>query len=200
MVYSKLPPQPPPYSQQDARQPGPPSAPPAAMASAPTNEMPLNSIGPPAPYSNPTTVVQNNIVVTGGQGMICPKCNANIRLRVEHHATCSTYCMAAILCLFLLVFTQIDALVIFLYIITYISHSIQMLAMRLPALLLQLLLQNQSVLPQLQCLPGKLLNASAEQIATIPNIKGHSEISTEYVYRHQHTHKPMEKLRIGFLE
>lgn len=161
MEYSKLSPQPPPYSQQNAWQPGPPSAPPAAMASAPPNEMPLSPVGPPAPYSNPTTVVHNNIVVAGGQGMICPKCNANIRLRVEHHATGSTYCLAAILCLFLLVFTQIDPLVIFLYIITYtISHSIQLLAMRLPALLLQLLLQNQSVLPQLQCLPGKLLNAS----------------------------------------
>lgn len=98
MEYKKVPPQPPPYSQQDAWQPGPPSAPPAAMASAPPNEMPIHSVGPPAP-----TIVHNNIVVSGmaGQGMICPKCNANIRLRVEHHATGSTYCLAAILCLFL---------------------------------------------------------------------------------------------------
>ncbi|XP_017024505.1 lipopolysaccharide-induced tumor necrosis factor-alpha factor homolog [Drosophila kikkawai] len=51
----------------------------------------------------PVTVVhQTSVVVdTPGGGMICPYCNARIRVRVERHATGKTYCLALMLCLFL---------------------------------------------------------------------------------------------------
>ncbi|KAH8411073.1 hypothetical protein KR222_011750 [Zaprionus bogoriensis] len=92
MNYNKLPPQPPAYTDQ----PGwsvPPSAPPSAM--------PLYPQAPAAPAVENVTVVRNTVVVDNGQGMICPHCQARIRMRVEHHATCSTYLLAGLLCLFL---------------------------------------------------------------------------------------------------
>ncbi|XP_016953323.1 lipopolysaccharide-induced tumor necrosis factor-alpha factor homolog [Drosophila biarmipes] len=97
---------PPPYSDDFA------SAPPAEMdmhqsparqlyppVPQPSQMTPM-SPPPPAPVSmihHQTTVLVDN----PGQGMICPHCQARIRVRVEHHPTGKTYCLAAFLCLFL---------------------------------------------------------------------------------------------------
>ncbi|XP_016969298.1 lipopolysaccharide-induced tumor necrosis factor-alpha factor homolog [Drosophila rhopaloa] len=90
------------------------------LATAPPAEMDLNQyqasphqlypqvpqIAQTTPMSQPplpvNVVHQTTVLVdTPGHGMICPHCNARIRVRVEHHRTGKTYCMAAILCLFL---------------------------------------------------------------------------------------------------
>lgn len=161
MEYSKLPAQPPAYTAQ----PAPPNGGPAAFASAPPSEAPHYPMVPPAPQPQmtPNVTVVNTTIVDNGQGMICPKCNARIRMRVEHHATGSTYCLAAILCLFLWVYVCSKCWVrwnLTLFICIFPRLHTQMLAMRLCALLLQLLLQDQPVLPQLQRLPGQLLRAT----------------------------------------
>ncbi|EDW91824.1 lipopolysaccharide-induced tumor necrosis factor-alpha factor homolog [Drosophila yakuba] len=64
---------------------------------------------PPMPQTTamsqpPVSVIHHQTTVlvdNPGQGMICPHCNARIRVRVEHHPTGKTYCLAAFLCLFL---------------------------------------------------------------------------------------------------
>ncbi|KAH8309105.1 hypothetical protein KR059_005888, partial [Drosophila kikkawai] len=57
-----------------------------------------------APAPPPVSVVHHQTTVlvdSPGHGMICPHCHARIRVRAEHHPTGKTYCLAAILCLFL---------------------------------------------------------------------------------------------------
>ncbi|KAH8285283.1 hypothetical protein KR054_007311 [Drosophila jambulina] len=73
----------------------------------PMPQMPMPQMMPmvpaPAPAPPPVSVVhhQTTVLVDSGQGMICPHCSARIRVRAEHHPTGKTYCLAAILCLFL---------------------------------------------------------------------------------------------------
>ncbi|KAH8253040.1 hypothetical protein KR032_003253, partial [Drosophila birchii] len=66
-------------------------------------QMPMPQMMVPAPAPAPVSVVhhQTTVLVDSGQGMICPHCNARIRVRAEYHPTGKTYCLAAILCLFL---------------------------------------------------------------------------------------------------
>ncbi|KAI8037551.1 lipopolysaccharide-induced tumor necrosis factor-alpha factor homolog [Drosophila gunungcola] len=87
------------------------TAPPAEMAlnqyqASPNQIYPqVQQLPQTTPMSPPPVNVvhhQTTVVVdTPGQGMICPHCNARIRVRVDHHPTGKTYCLAAILCLFL---------------------------------------------------------------------------------------------------
>ncbi|KAH8319628.1 hypothetical protein KR074_002491, partial [Drosophila pseudoananassae] len=74
----------PPYQQVTPYQPVPQMAPPQAPVPVPVNVV-----------HHTTTVLVDN----PGQGMICPKCSARIRVRTEHHATGKTYLLAALLCL-----------------------------------------------------------------------------------------------------
>ncbi|XP_064542856.1 lipopolysaccharide-induced tumor necrosis factor-alpha factor homolog [Drosophila montana] len=102
MEYTKLPPQPPPYSPEQPDMRAAPSAPPTEMIhTAPMYNPPVTVVNqaPPITILNQTSTVliDNN----SGNGMICPHCHARIRMRVEHHATCTTYMWSAILCLFL---------------------------------------------------------------------------------------------------
>ncbi|XP_017094344.2 lipopolysaccharide-induced tumor necrosis factor-alpha factor homolog [Drosophila bipectinata] len=76
----------PPYQQVTPYQPVPQMPPPPPQAPVP---VPVNVV------HHTTTVLVDN----PGQGMICPKCSARIRVRTEHHATGKTYCLAALLCL-----------------------------------------------------------------------------------------------------
>ncbi|EDV37691.1 uncharacterized protein Dana_GF11283 [Drosophila ananassae] len=94
-----------------------PSAPPPEVDSMPAQHLyppvpphqqvtpyqPVPQMPPPqAPVPVPVNVVHHHTTVlvdTPGQGMICPKCNARIRVRTEHHATGKTYLLAALLCL-----------------------------------------------------------------------------------------------------
>ncbi|KAH8401841.1 hypothetical protein KR009_008210, partial [Drosophila setifemur] len=82
------------YPQVPVSQQGPPYLPVQPPQHA------IMQAAPPPPMSvvhTQTTVLVDN----PGQGTICPHCQARIRLRVEHHPTGKTYCLAAILCLFL---------------------------------------------------------------------------------------------------
>ncbi|XP_017053706.1 lipopolysaccharide-induced tumor necrosis factor-alpha factor homolog [Drosophila ficusphila] len=96
---------PPAYSDEIA------SAPPAEMDMNQYQVSPVQHLYPPVPQMAqvtpmappPVSVVHHQTTVlvdTPGQGMICPHCNARVRMRVEHHATGKTYCLAAVLCLF----------------------------------------------------------------------------------------------------
>ncbi|ALC42500.1 CG42565 [Drosophila busckii] len=113
MEYSKLPPSaPPPYSELSEMVTNleSPTAPPRkddhGYAPVPA-ETPVPAVAPiPAvpPVQSPQLVnVMNQTIVidSAGQGMICPHCNARVRMRVKHHATGKTYCLAFFLCLFL---------------------------------------------------------------------------------------------------
>ncbi|XP_017077611.1 lipopolysaccharide-induced tumor necrosis factor-alpha factor homolog [Drosophila eugracilis] len=106
MDYKKID-SPPPYSDDFA------TAPPAEMdlrqyqAPAPqqlypqfpqTSQVTQMSVPPPVNVVHHQTTV---LVDTPGHGMVCPHCNARIRVRVERHPTGKTYCLAAFLCLFL---------------------------------------------------------------------------------------------------
>ncbi|KAH8234206.1 hypothetical protein KR038_003633, partial [Drosophila bunnanda] len=69
-------------------------------------QMPMPQVMPivvnPAPPPPPSVVHhQTTVLIDSGQGMICPHCNARIRVRAEYHPTGKTYCLSAILCLFL---------------------------------------------------------------------------------------------------
>ncbi|EDW56811.1 lipopolysaccharide-induced tumor necrosis factor-alpha factor homolog [Drosophila sechellia] len=94
---------PPPYSDDFATAP-PAEADMQQNLASPAHPYPLIPVmAQTMPVLQPVSVVQNQTTVlvdTPGQGMICPHCNARVRLRVEHHPTGSTYCMAALLCLF----------------------------------------------------------------------------------------------------
>ncbi|KAH8269544.1 hypothetical protein KR018_008679, partial [Drosophila ironensis] len=96
-----------------------PSAPPLDMGVAPY-QPPEHLYPPVPPYQEPayqpvpqmqmaqmpqpaTNVVHHMttvVVDNPGRGMICPKCNARVQLRTDHHPTGMTYLMAALLCLF----------------------------------------------------------------------------------------------------
>ncbi|SPP72861.1 lipopolysaccharide-induced tumor necrosis factor-alpha factor homolog [Drosophila guanche] len=54
-------------------------------------------VAPPSQVVHHTTTV---VVEAPGQGMVCPKCNARIRVRTDFHPTGKTYCLAGLLCLF----------------------------------------------------------------------------------------------------
>ncbi|XP_062129590.1 lipopolysaccharide-induced tumor necrosis factor-alpha factor-like isoform X1 [Drosophila sulfurigaster albostrigata] len=94
MEYSKIPPYPPAYTPEDHNRMYP-------TASAPPTEM-IHSAPPPPPA--PVNVVNQTTIVVdgqgGGPGMTCPHCRARVTMTVKHHATCKTYCLAGILCLF----------------------------------------------------------------------------------------------------
>ncbi|TDG43041.1 hypothetical protein AWZ03_010563 [Drosophila navojoa] len=89
MEYSKLPPQPPPYSPEQYG--AGPSAPPTEQIHA------ALAAQPPRPDVH---VVNTNHVVVDSSGLTtCPRCNKRIMLRTKRHATCTTYLWAAVLCL-----------------------------------------------------------------------------------------------------
>ncbi|XP_023172632.2 cell death-inducing p53-target protein 1 isoform X2 [Drosophila hydei] len=92
MKHNKLSPQPPPYS-QDQYRPGPtPSAPPNDMI----HTAPMMSPRPDVHVTQQHTVIVDNSGLT-----TCPRCQKRILMRVKYHATCTTYCWSALLCLFL---------------------------------------------------------------------------------------------------
>ncbi|EDW31904.1 GL11363 [Drosophila persimilis] len=63
----------------------------------PPAQVPPPQVAPPQVVHHTTTVVVNS----NQRGMVCPQCNARIRVRTEFHPTGKTYCLAALLCLFL---------------------------------------------------------------------------------------------------
>lgn len=88
MEYSKLPPQPPPYSQEQY----------GAGPSAPPTEQFQPAVAAQPPRPDVHVVNTNNVIVDSSGLTTCPRCNKRILIRMKHHATCTTYCWAAVLC------------------------------------------------------------------------------------------------------